>query len=108
MSRASVERSITFARKGWADRGSWARHELDAGAAHAMRDQRQRRVRLVGDDDRVAERLPSALDARAVAREDRRERLALLDPVARPRGDDEPDARIDDDPRSSSVRRPAR
>src|SRR3954449_6460219 len=83
------------ARKGRADRGSWARHELDSTAAHPMRDQRQRRGPLVADDDRLAQRLLSALDASAIVGEDRRERLAVLDPVARPSRDDEPNTRID-------------
>src|SRR5436190_24324186 len=84
----------TVAGKGRADRGSWARHELDSTAAHPMRDQRQRRVRLVSDDDRQAERVLSALDTGAIVGEDRRERLAVLDPVARPSRDDEPNTRI--------------
>src|SRR4051812_47648093 len=82
------------ARKGRADRGSWARHELDSTAAHPMRDQRQRRVRLVAVDDRLAQRLLSALDTSAIVGEDRRKRLAVLDPVTRPSRNDEPNARI--------------
>src|SRR3954466_5270021 len=80
--------------KGRADRGSWARHELDSTAAHPMRDQRQRRVRLVADDDRLAQRLLSALDASAIVGENRRERLAVLDPVAPPSPGDQPNHRI--------------
>ena len=38
---------------------------------------------------------PASMPAR-FAGEDRRERLAGLDPIARPRGDDESDRRVDD------------
>src|SRR5207253_1894537 len=75
--------------------GSKPWYHFHTGAAHAMRDERERWISFIGNDERLAKCLSPCLNASAVTRKDRRQRFALLDPVAGPSRDHEADARID-------------
>src|SRR5215467_2351199 len=59
-----------------------------------MRDQRQRRLCFLRDHERGAQRGLAYGDARATAGEDGGDGFASLEPVAGPRGDDEPNGRV--------------
>src|ERR1051326_1716567 len=61
----------------------------------AMRDERQWWIGLIGDDDRLTERVLASLDACPVTSENGRQRLPVLDPVTRSGRDHESDARVD-------------
>src|SRR4051812_22435825 len=62
---------------------------LDARRAHAMRDERQRRLGLIGDRHRILQRLPPARNSRAIAGKNCRHWLAGFHPITGTRRDDE-------------------
>src|SRR5690242_9256570 len=74
---------------------SQPRNDLDSSAADTMGDEGKRRVGLVGNHDRLSQRLPPALDTSTIPRKDRCQGLAELDPVTGTCGDHEADGRID-------------
>src|SRR6478672_5295840 len=70
-------------------------YHLYTGAAHAMRDEREWGIGFIGNAERLSQGLSAPLNAGAVAGEDRRQRFALLDPVAGASRDHEANAWVD-------------
>src|SRR5215831_3306280 len=68
--------------------------QLRSGRRDSMRDERQRRLCFLRDHERGAQRGLAYGYARAIACEDGGDGFASLEPVAGPRGDDEPNGRV--------------
>jgi hypothetical protein len=66
-----------------------------AGGRDAVRDERERQIGLVGDDDRLPQRRQPRVYAGPIAREHRRQRLGVLHDVSRLDRDHEADRRVD-------------